>query len=74
MTRRSPGGWRRVFGIPLVVGIAGILGLVSALVFEGPGRVAAWIGVGLPLALVVWFVGRAYGGRSASRSGSPRPG
>ncbi|MBY0295920.1 MAG: hypothetical protein K2X71_07775 [Methylobacterium sp.] len=50
---------RSVFRIPLLVGLASLAGLLSALFFEGPGWVAAWIGLGLPLALVAWHVGLA---------------
>ncbi|TGE00589.1 hypothetical protein [Methylobacterium nonmethylotrophicum] len=67
--RRAAAGWRAVFGVPLIVGAATLAGLLAALLHEGAGWVAAWFGLGLPLALTVWHVVRAY----APRNRATRP-
>ncbi|WP_205824716.1 hypothetical protein [Methylobacterium terricola] len=80
---RHPAGWRAVFGVPLLVGLATLTGLLAALLHEGAGWVVSWLALSLPLALIGWHVakasrGRAYGiladrGRTpASRSRVPR--
>ncbi len=53
--------WRRSTWLaPIVLGIASIVGLVSALVGDGAWDAVSWIGLGLPIAAGVW-----YGWRSA---------
>ena len=63
MPRRIPAGWRAVFGVPLLVGLATLAGLLAALLHEGAGWVAAWLSLSLPLALIAWHVGKAYLGK-----------
>lgn len=64
MPRRIPADWRAVFGVPLVVGLATLVGLLAALLHEGAGWVAAWLSLSLPLALIAWHVGKAYLGKA----------
>ncbi len=72
MPRRRPADWRAVFGVPLLVGLATLAGLLAALLHEG-GWVAAWLSLSLPLALIAWHVGKAYGGRAQlGRAHAPR--
>ena len=44
----------RLWGWPLVVGLASGTGLVTALLSDGWGDWWAWIGLGLPLVLAAW--------------------
>ncbi|KMO33845.1 hypothetical protein VQ02_20085 [Methylobacterium variabile] len=74
-TRRGPGDWRAVFGVPLGVGAATLAGLLAALLHEGAGWVAAWLALSLPLVLIAWHAGRAYarpGARRRPGSAPPR--
>ena len=50
--------WRSVFGIPIIIGLLSLCGLLSALLFES-GRYFSWIAVGSPIVLAAWvFVRR----------------
>lgn len=40
---------------PVVIGLLSIFGLVAALVSDGLGDVASWIGLGVPVAVSAWF-------------------
>jgi hypothetical protein len=48
-----------VFGIPALLAITSGLGLVSALVGDGPWDALSWFALGAPLAVIACFVGRA---------------
>ena len=53
----------RIFVIPLLIFIAGMLGLVSALLFDNGFDLVASIAVGFPIIIVAWIVFRARGKR-----------
>ncbi|GJD51543.1 hypothetical protein OPKNFCMD_4298 [Methylobacterium crusticola] len=73
---RRPATWRTVFGAPLLVGAATLVGLASALFFEGTGWVVSWATLSLPLGLVAWHLWRGLAprgsgpGRAAGRGGA----
>ncbi|WFU13938.1 hypothetical protein [Bradyrhizobium sp. CB3481] len=52
---RSSGSWRTVYGGPLLIGVLSTAGLLSALLYEGPGRYFSWLALGAPVALTAWF-------------------
>jgi hypothetical protein len=45
----------KVWRWPLVTAALGIVGLASALFYDGWGDAVSWIGLGLPVAQSVWF-------------------
>jgi hypothetical protein len=47
--------WRTVYGIPIVIGLLSLAGLVAALLFGGIGRYFSWIAVGSPIVLTAWL-------------------
>lgn len=49
---------RQVFAAPLLVAVVSIVGLVAALLGDGWLDVAAWIGLGIPSALSLWYLYR----------------
>jgi hypothetical protein len=50
---------RRVFGIPLLLAVATLAGLLAALLGQGGlWHVLAWIMLGIPLALLGWCLMR----------------
>lgn len=55
---RSSGNWWTVYGGPLVIGVLSTAGLLSALLYEGPGRYFSWLALGAPIALTAWFYAR----------------
>ncbi|NOJ48144.1 hypothetical protein [Bradyrhizobium archetypum] len=55
---RSSGNWRTVYGGPLLIGVLSVVGLLSALLYEGPGRYFSWLALGAPIALTGWFYAR----------------
>jgi hypothetical protein len=55
---RSSGNWRTVYGGPLLIGVLSVAGLLSALLYEGPGRYFSWLALGAPIALTGWFYAR----------------
>ncbi|MDB5563733.1 MAG: hypothetical protein JWP84_299 [Tardiphaga sp.] len=48
------GNWIAVFGLPIVIGVLSLAGLLSALLFNELGRIFSWFAVGLPLAITAW--------------------
>lgn len=50
----SPAFWR-LWGWPLGLGVLTASGLVSALLSEGWGDCWAWLALGLPVTVVLWF-------------------
>jgi hypothetical protein len=52
--------WRTVFGLPLVIGLLSLTGLISALLFDELGRYFSWIGVGSPIIILssIFFIQR----------------
>jgi len=62
-SRRRP-TWLDVFGVPIAIGVLSTTGLLSALLYDGLGRIFSWVAVSLPVVVSVWiFVGK----RRASR-------
>lgn len=51
MGRQSLG---RTFAWPIVIALASLIGLVSALAGDGIEDVVAWLGLALPIAAVAW--------------------
>jgi hypothetical protein len=47
--------WRTVYGMPIVIGLLSLAGLVAALLFGGIGRYFSWIAVGSPVVLTAWL-------------------
>jgi hypothetical protein len=45
----------RVWPVPIVLGILACIGLVAALVADGFWDVVSWIGLGVPVAVALWF-------------------
>jgi hypothetical protein len=58
MTAREAGSLRRIFGIPLMLGILSLVGLVAALLGDGIWDAVSWIALGTPLAVSAWAVMR----------------
>ena len=55
---RTSGNWRTVYGGPLLISVLSSAGLLSALLYEGPGRYFSWLALGAPVALTAWFYAR----------------
>lgn len=45
----------RIWGIPIVLGLLSIAGLIAALVGDGFADVLSWIALGIPLLVGIWF-------------------
>ena len=52
---RSSGGWWTVYGGPLLIGVLSTAGLLSALLYEGPGRYFSGLPHGAPVAHTAGF-------------------
>ncbi|HEX2842723.1 hypothetical protein [Hyphomicrobium sp.] len=46
----------RIFAAPILIALVSLVGLISALVADGPMDVLAWVGLGVPVAVCAWFV------------------
>jgi hypothetical protein len=54
--RHTPSSFWRLWGWPVVLGVLTTLGLVSALFSDGgAGDVVAWVALGVPVGVGVWF-------------------
>jgi hypothetical protein len=49
---------RRIFRIPLLLGLLSAIGLVSALLGDDLWDALSWLGLGLPVAVILWHWGR----------------
>lgn len=45
----------QIWGMPLFIGGASLVGLVVALIADGAGDVASWIALGVPVAIGWWY-------------------
>jgi hypothetical protein len=48
----------RIFAIPTVMAITSAVGLISALVGDGPWDALSWVTLGAPLAVLAWCTSR----------------
>lgn len=46
---------RQIFAVPLVLAVLIAIGLVTALVGDGIWDAVAWIGLGVPAAMSLWY-------------------
>jgi hypothetical protein len=58
--RRDAPNWRTVFGLPIVIGLLSLAGLISALLFGELGRYFSWIAVGSPIILLAWLLAQRH--------------
>jgi hypothetical protein len=54
MSRQTVRRGREIFFVPTLLGLVSLAGLIFALVVDGPGDALAWLGIGAPLAAIVW--------------------
>jgi hypothetical protein len=47
--------WRTVFGVPIIISLLSLTGLLSALLFGEIGRYFSWMAVGSPVILTAWL-------------------
>ncbi|MGU3493357.1 hypothetical protein ACLBXM_04875 [Xanthobacteraceae bacterium A53D] len=48
----------RIFAIPLAIGVLGAIGLLAGLLGEGVWKWVCWIGVGVPVPVLAWYLTR----------------
>jgi len=53
MTSRAP---LRIWTAPLLLGTLSAIGLIAALLSDGLGDLLAWLTLGAPLAVVLWYL------------------
>lgn len=60
ISRKKAGvrGLRQIFGAPVILGLLSCIGLLAALIGDGPFDAASWLMLGLPVGLVAWFASR----------------
>lgn len=47
-------GWIGVFGVPIVLGMLSLAGLLAALLYGESGRYLSWFAVGAPVLVIAW--------------------
>lgn len=47
---------RRIFGVPLLLAIATLVGLVSALLEDGIWDTLSWVTLALPMVVAAWAI------------------
>jgi hypothetical protein len=53
---RHPHAFRHLWGWPIVMGVLTTIGLISALFSDGGlGDAVAWVALGIPVAVCMWF-------------------
>lgn len=48
---------RSTFGIPTIIALVSVIGLIAALTGDGWRDMVSWIGLALPVAAVSWAIG-----------------
>ncbi|AKV04180.1 hypothetical protein AKJ09_10843 [Labilithrix luteola] len=48
----------RVWGMPIVLTVLSLVGLVTGLLADGAADVVSWIGLGVPAAVATWHLVR----------------
>jgi hypothetical protein len=51
---RKPSTFLRVFATPTAIAVVSLIGLVTALLGEGLNDWISWIGLSVPLAVILW--------------------
>lgn len=46
---------RRIFLAPALIALVSLIGLIAALLGNGPYDWLSWLGLGVPVAAVAWF-------------------
>ncbi|WP_341908851.1 hypothetical protein [Ferrovibrio terrae] len=54
MTRIRPQSLRAIFAAPLAIAIFSLVGLVAALLDDGLYDLLSWLGLAVPVAVIVW--------------------
>lgn len=54
MSARPPNPLRRTFGVPLLIAVASLIGLVSALLGDAHEDWISWAGLSAPLIAIGW--------------------
>jgi len=67
------GRLRRIWLVPSILGLLSGVGLVAALLSDGPGDVLSWLALAVPVAVSLRLLTQALGRRLPNGAGSPRP-
>ncbi len=65
--------WRRVWLVPIALGLLSGVGLVAALLSDGPGDVLSWLALAVPVAVSLKLLAQALGWRLPNGAGDPGP-
>jgi len=49
---------KQIWGAPIALGVATVVGLVAALLADGAGDAASWGALGVPVVVAIWFAMR----------------
>ena len=52
--KRPASNLMRTFGAPLAIAVVSLIGLVAALAGDGLADVVSWVGLSVPVAVIVW--------------------
>jgi hypothetical protein len=55
---RLRASFRRVFAIPLLLAALSAIGLLAALIGDDFWDALSWLGLGVPIAVILWYVAR----------------
>lgn len=55
MSRHKRGFQWRLWGAPIALAVVSAVGLIAGLVGDGVWDALSWLGLGLPVAVCVWF-------------------
>jgi len=56
MTAELSGSLRHVFGVPVVLALVSLVGLISPLVGDGMWNALSWMAGGAPLVVMAWAI------------------
>jgi hypothetical protein len=51
-------GFLKIWGVPVLMAILSMVGLLSALIGDGPWDGLSWIALGIPVIVICWFFAR----------------
>ncbi|CAN5810546.1 hypothetical protein BH09PSE5_BH09PSE5_18840 [soil metagenome] len=53
-TERHGFAWS-LWGVPILMAVVSVIGLLSALLGDGAWDAVSWVGLGIPLVVCVWY-------------------
>ncbi len=62
---------RALWRAPIIMGVSSLIGLIVALLGDGVWDIVGWVGLGVPMLVMLWYVVRSRSSSPARRAEIP---